>query len=175
MPRPLLMLAVLAGILALPIAISANRLVGARSQLATAQASLVQASGDARRILELRAKQETIAEHTRPDQDVIARVNSVLAETGIPQVHFGGLRPESDSALPTTGGPGGGPSPYRRQSVRVTFNEITVSQLGGFLGAWEAAQPLWAPSRIELKHSRQIPEGRGCVDAVAEPVRLSTD
>lgn len=86
----------------------------------------------------------------RPDQDVIARVNSVLAEAGIPSDRFGGLRPESDAALPSSTQ---GVSIYRRQSVRVTLNDLSVQQIGQFLSRWISNQPLWVPTRIELTHS----------------------
>lgn len=149
--RPVMILGGLLTVLSLPVLTSTARLKGAESQLATATLNLNQTIGDSQRILELRARQQTIAEQKRPDQDVIARVNAVLAEAGIPSDRFGGLRPESDAALP---GPNQNATGYRRQSVRITLNELSVDQIGSFLSKWTQTQPLWIPSRIELTHSR---------------------
>ncbi|MCI0353302.1 MAG: hypothetical protein L0Z53_28110 [Acidobacteriales bacterium] len=149
--HPAMTLGVVAGVLSLPIMLSAARLNSASSRLTTASLNLEQTIQDAQRILELRAKQQTIAEHKRPDQDVIARVNTVLAESGITSDRFGGLRPESDAAVPHSKANG---AAYGRQSVRITLNELSVSQVGAFLARWSQTQPLWIPSRIELTHSR---------------------
>lgn len=151
MMRPVLVFLVLVGILGIGASLSAKRLANARSRLDSAQASLTQVMTDSNRILELRAKRQTIAEQKRPDQDIIARVSAVLAEVGIPSDRFGGLRPESDAALATGGG---GPTSYRKQSVRVTLNDLSVVQIGQFLSRWGQSQPLWIPTRIELTHSR---------------------
>ncbi len=137
--------------LGLPLAISANRVAGARSELTAARSSLVRIADSAQHIVDLRGEQERIAEHKRPEQDVIARVNTTLAETGIPPEHFGGLRPESDAAL---AGSGHTPIAYRRQSVRVSLNDLSIAQLGAFLSQWSATQQLWTPTRIELTHAR---------------------
>ncbi|MEE8154273.1 MAG: hypothetical protein V3T53_04860 [Phycisphaerales bacterium] len=137
--------------LGLPLVISANRLAEARSQLVAARSSLVRIADSAQRIVQLRGEQERIAEHKRPEQDVIARVSAALAQAGIAAKHFGGLRPESDAALAGTGHTG---IAYRRQSVRVSLNDLSITQLGAFLSRWSATQRLWTPTRIELTHAR---------------------
>lgn len=137
--------------LGLPLVIGANRLGTARSQFVAARSSLVRIAGSAQRIVELRGAQERIAEHKRPEQDVIARVSAALAQAGIAAEHFGGLRPESDAALAGTGPSG---VAYRRQSVRVSLNDLSIAQLGAFLAQWSATQRLWTPTRIELTHAR---------------------
>ncbi|MCH8151421.1 MAG: hypothetical protein IH830_03495 [Planctomycetes bacterium] len=145
--RPVLVVALLLAALTLPVFGSARRLGGVRTHLQAARVSLIRTESDAQRILELRAKQQRIAEHKRPQQDVIARVNTVLAESGIPLDRFGGLVPESDSALPGAG-------TYRRQSVRMTLNGLTIPRLGAFLAQWSDSQHLWTPTRIELARAR---------------------
>lgn len=158
MVRPTILLLVLGSILGIGVSLSAKRLADARARLDGAQSSLAQTRGDINRVLELRAKRQTIAEQKRPDQDIIARVNAVLAEVGIPSDRFDGLRPESDAALPRSGD---SQSSYRRQSVRVTLNDLSVTQVGEFLSRWSASQPLWIPTRIELTHARSnSAEGR---------------
>ena len=61
------------------------------------------------------------------------------------------LRPESDAAL---AGTGDSSVAYRRQSVRVSLNDLSIGQLGAFLSQWSATQRLWTPTRIELTHAR---------------------
>jgi hypothetical protein len=100
---------VLAGV-ALPVAFSARRLQVSQGQLTEASARLERIGHDARRVVELRARQERVAERKRPKQDVIARVNEVLGTTGIPASQFGGLRLESDSDAPGSSGGGAQPS-----------------------------------------------------------------
>ncbi len=137
--------------LGLPLAISANRLGTAHSELAVGRSSLVRIADSAQRIVDLRGAKQRIAEHKRPEQDVIARVSAALAEAGIAAKHFGGLRPESDAAL---AGSGHTPVAYRRQSVRVSLNDLSITQLGAFLSQWSATQQLWTPTRIDLTHAR---------------------
>ncbi|MCH8342413.1 MAG: hypothetical protein IH983_00310 [Planctomycetes bacterium] len=145
--RPALVVALLLAALTLPVFGSARRLGGVWIHLQAARVSLIRTERDAQRILELRAKQQRIAEHKRPQQDVIARVNTVLAESRIPLDRFGGLVPESDAALPGAG-------TYRRQSVRMTLNGLTIPRLGAFLAQWSDSQHLWTPTRIELARAR---------------------
>ncbi len=133
--------------LGLPLVISANRLAEARSQLAVGRSSLVRIADSAQRIVDLRGAHQRIAEHKRPEQDVIARVSAALTQAGMAAEHFGGLRPESDAALAGTGHTG---VAYRRQSVRVSLNDLSIAQLGAFLSQWSATQRLWTPTRTEL-------------------------
>ena len=132
--------------LCVPIVISASRLDEARVQHDSALAAQQRIIDEAQHIIRLQSKQQRIAEHKRPEQDVIARVNTTLAEAGIPTERFGGLRPESDAALPN--------SAYRRQSVRISLNELSIAQLGAFLDQWSQSQQLWTPTRLELSHAR---------------------
>ncbi len=149
--RPPILLAVLAVVLMLCLAASARRLTAAQADLEAGYASLQSVADEGRRVLELRARQQRVAERKRPEQDVIARVNAVLAEAGIPANRFAGLRPDSDAALPGAGE--GGPQ-YRRQTVQVMLRQLTVPELGAFLGGWSVSQDLWTPARIELTHTR---------------------
>ncbi len=134
------------GALCIPIVVSASRLSEARMQRDAALTAQQRIIDEAQKIIRLQSKQQRIAEHKRPEQDVIARVNTTLTEAGIPPERFGGLRPESDAALPD--------SAYRRQSVRISLNELSITQLGAFLDQWSQSQQLWTPARLELSHAR---------------------
>lgn len=144
--KPLIMFSLWLGLLSIFVAISGNRLAIARNQKTSAQTTLANLTRDAQGIIDLRSKQQIVSESKRPEQDVIAKVNATLAEVGIPNNHFDSLRPESDGPLPE--------SKYRRQSVRINLNELTVAELGAFLNQWSITQKLWTPTRIELLHSR---------------------
>lgn len=146
MSRSAMIAGVWIGALCVPIVISANRLSNTRIQHDAALTTQQRIIDESQKIIQLRSKQQRIAEHKRPEQDVIARVNTTLAEAGIPSECFGGLRPESDGALPD--------SVYRRQSVRISLNELSIAQLGAFLGQWSQSQTLWTPTRLEISHTR---------------------
>ncbi len=133
--------------------VSAGQLATARGHCRAAESSLEHVARDAGRVLELRESRQTVAEQKRPEQDVIARVNAVLAEAGLGERHFGGLRPESDSALPG--------SACRRQTLRIALRQLGLPELGAFLERWAASQELWTPVRVELSHVRtEAREGR---------------
>ncbi len=137
----------------LPVAISARRLEAAEARLRAGGELLLQTAADAERVHELRLRQQRVAEDKRPEQDVIARVNTCLARAEIPVERFGGVRPEADAAM-SGGGGGDGDRAYRRQTVRISLSRMTVAQLGVLLTTWHATQALWTPTRIELVHAR---------------------
>ncbi len=135
------------------VSLSAGRLSRARAHDRSAISSLERVAHDAGRVLELRASRQTVAEQKRPEQDVIARVNAVLSEAGLEERHFGGLRPESDSAVPG--------SAHRRQTLRITLRQLGLPELGAFLERWAASQELWTPTRLELSRAQtQADPGR---------------
>jgi hypothetical protein len=101
--------------------LSSGRLSRARGLDRGALSSLAHVAHDAGRVLALRASRQTVAEQKRPEQDVIARVNAVLSEAGLGERHFGGLRPESDSAVPG--------SACRRQTLRITLRQLGLPEL----------------------------------------------
>lgn len=144
--RPGIVFGIWGAALCFPIVISANRLSDANARHIAALTAQQRILDEAQKIIELRSKRQRIAEHKRPEHDVIARVNATLAEAGLPPDRFGDLRPESDAALPG--------SLYRRQSVRINLIELSIAELGAFLSHWSGSQRLWTPSRLELSHAR---------------------
>jgi hypothetical protein len=94
---------------------------------------------------------------------VIAQVNAVLAEVGIPSRSLRSLSPESNTqiASPTGGGAwggGGGGSgtervKLKRQSLRMVLENLSVQEIGAFLIKWRSAQQVWTTTRIELTHA----------------------
>jgi hypothetical protein len=99
-----------------------------------------------------RASRQTVAEQKRPEQDVIAWPTR-SSEAGLGERHFGGLRPESDSAVPG--------SAHRRQTLRITLRQQGLPELGAFLERWAASHELWTPTRVELSRAQtQADPGR---------------
>jgi len=141
-------------ILALAILLAAplfqvQRLFNVRFEVQRAEARLEQVELDARRIVELRDLREVAALGERPKEDVIARVNAALGDAGLPLRHFGDLREESDARLANAGDVG-----YRKQSLSLSLNELTVPDLGAFLQAWRRADTPWTITRLTLTHPR---------------------
>ena len=146
--RPLLLVGIAIAALALIVAVESHRLSSARSGVEAAAARLRTAQNDVQEITLLRSRQARIAEHKRPEQDVIARIHAAMAEAGLPvATHFKSLRPESDAAA-------AGAPQYRRQSVAVALQSMDLPGLGRFLAAWKYANPLWTPTRLELVHAQ---------------------
>jgi hypothetical protein len=148
---------IVAGVIALSLvcaAVSAHRLGNTRAEYDRGIAAVNKTVSTAREILELRSHQERIALRQRPAQDVIAQVNAALVEAGIPTSHFKGLNPESEGAVePSAPGTGAGTA-YRKQSLRLMLESISMPELGGFLAQWRNAQRVWIVTRIELNHVR---------------------
>lgn len=137
------------GIVGLPIAWSANRLATAKQNRLVTTARVAHIRSQAETVLDLRSREQIVAERKRPEQDVISRINAILDESGIPSNRFAGLNSEAETAVNSAS-----KSPLRRQSVRVTFNDLSISEIGEFLDRWNTTQPLWIPARIELTHDR---------------------
>ena len=147
-------LAVLVAVSALLIAIGLQRLQRADRQLEAAHSALKQTQRDADTITDLRARSQTIETRQRPAQDVIALINAVLAEVGIPSTHLQSLTPESEGAA--VGGPASNMSQARllQQSLRLTLQNLAPHQIGSFLTQWHASQQVWNAARLELVHNR---------------------
>lgn len=132
----------------LPIGIAGKRLAHAEQSLSRAEAMLTLTSRDAREVMELRSRQQRVEHRQRPQEHVLAQVNSVLADAGIPSRKLQSIRPEGDVALADSY------NLYRRQSVLLSFQQLTLMELGGFLDTWRRSQHTWTPQRIELTKRR---------------------
>lgn len=125
-----------------------RRLRAARGELDSRRSAYESLLQDGRGVLRLRALQETASMHERPATDLLARVNQILTNTGIPSDRFGSLNPEGDLAW------SGGDSGLRKQSSRLHLRQLLVSDLGRFLAAWSEEQELWSVESIEMTHAR---------------------
>ena len=131
---------VLVGILAGPLALgwwSAARWHRAEEAVRRGTRQYEQTAAEVSEMLALQTRRQRVSLAERPPQDVIAHVNEVLAEAGLPGNHFKRLTAEGDVALPRGPGPAG--PEYRRQSVRLILQAMTVQELGLFLSEWRPA------------------------------------
>jgi len=160
-PRFLMITIAFAAVAALPIIVCANRQVQAQSRLEAARISHAQALLDVQEINDLRSRHQVVNAAQRPPQDVIAQVNTVLAEVGIPANRLKSLTPESDSAVnPSSASSTPGGVQYKRQLLRLTLENLSVQEIGAFLAQWKISQQVWTPIRIELTHVRKQNDNR---------------
>ncbi|MEW6747311.1 MAG: hypothetical protein AB1486_31660 [Planctomycetota bacterium] len=143
-----------------------RRYAGVGRRLEATAASLAQTRLQAAEVMNLRHREERVSLRERPRQDVIALVNEVLAEAGIPSGRLIGVEPESDVAL---GDSAGGKSPYRRQTLALSLERLTLPQVGRFLGVLRERQRMWSVTRIELSREGRPASGQG---AASEPSLL---
>ena len=141
-----------AAIVMSPVVLCAHRYQASKKALEEATQDLESAASSIQEVLDLRAAQQVVGIQQRPTQDVIAQVNSVLADVGIPSNQLRSLTPESNG-LVNQSGDAPGPK-LKRQLLRLNLENVSVGELGGFLDQWRTVQSMWTVSRIELTHVR---------------------
>ncbi|MEE8468531.1 MAG: hypothetical protein V3T22_08755 [Planctomycetota bacterium] len=152
MIRPALFWPLLLAAGSLTTVIGAGRVRAAEARLHSAAMRLEQATQKAHELAYLSAKQERVGTRERPRQDVLALLNSVMAEAGVASSSFRSLEVEADVAVRL--GTGAETGRYRRQSLSLVLERLSPAQLGAFLEIWQARQGLWIPTRFELTHVR---------------------
>lgn len=162
--RYLIAMSVLVVICVTAISHSAIRYAEAKRSSDAIERATGEMAEQASEILVLRSTQQRIELYPRPAQDLIARVNAVLSESGINQRRFKGLNPESDVAVPIPAP--GSEQIIRRQTVRLTLQNLEPSELGEFLQLWKKNNPIWLPTRIDLTHSGSARSQDNRYDAV---------
>lgn len=134
------------GVAMVVVSLSRVRLADAEAAAEAAEASFGQVKAEAERVLELRARAQTVAADVMPQQDVFHRLTASLAELGLPHVRVQSVSPAGDQALEASVG---GMS-RRIQTVRVVLEPITVDELGSFIQYWRREQALWIMTAIDL-------------------------
>lgn len=119
-------------------------LQAATASLDTERAALSQVERDLDELARLRARKEIVAATKRPTNDVIAQVNALLRDAGIPTRRLQSLEPEADVALSGR---------YRSQSIRIALSAMALPEIGALLATWRAAESAWTPRSIELTHA----------------------
>jgi len=124
---------------AFTVALRAMALAQAEGDVAAERDALDRTAADLREWASLRDERAVVAETKRPTQDVIAQVNAVLRDAGIPTERLKNLEPEADVALAGR---------YRTQTLRFSLEHLSRS----FLATWRAAKTVWRPRSLELTH-----------------------
>ena len=148
----LIALVLMVGVLLASVTV-AKRYADAAAGRDAALRQLNAALADAKQIIALRGRQQRIALHQKPPKDVIAQVNTVLAEAGLERNRFKALTPQSDNPIGNNAG-GTQNELYRRQTLSLSLQAMTAGELGRFLAQWRANQAIWTPTQIELTHHR---------------------
>ena len=141
--RPLLLVALVVAAAAYVVVLRAHALAQASEDLAREAVALERTTADLRELADLQGQREVVAAAKRPTQDVIAQVNAVLRDAGLPATRLKNLEPEAD--VPLAGR-------YRTQTIRLSLEKLALRDVGAFLAAWRAAGTVWAPRAIELAH-----------------------
>ena len=131
------------------VALRARALGDAQDAVAVEARSLQQTGADLAELADLQTQREVVAAAKRPTNDVIAQVNAVLRDAGIPTARLKALEPEAD--VPLAGR-------YRSQTLRFALERLSLPEIGSFLAAWRAAETVWTPRAIELTHAA-APDG----------------
>lgn len=134
------------------LSLSVRKFVVTRMALDSALATLTSTAEDVKHVVELRGISPRVQLRERPAQDVIAQVNDVLAEAGLPAHHFKSLATESDTG--TAQGERASMTLHRKQLLRLNLEQLTIQELGTFLSRWRLKQQIWTISRLELTHIR---------------------
>jgi len=127
----------------------ARVLLDAQEAVAVETRSLQQTGTDLVELAELRSQREVVAAAKRPTNDVIAQVNAVLRDAGIPSARLKALEPEADVTLAGR---------YRSQTLRFALERLSLPEIGSLLSIWRAAETVWIPRSIELTHATS-PDG----------------
>src|SRR5262245_65398581 len=146
------------------VALRASALTRAREEADREQVALEQTSADLREWAELKVAREVVAAVKRPTQDVIAQVNAVLRDAGVPTERLKNLEPEAD--VPVGGR-------YRTQTIRLSLEKVALRDVGSFLAAWRAAKTAWTPRSIELTQVA-TPDGKESQGLEARVVLAAT-
>ncbi|MBA2482358.1 MAG: hypothetical protein H0V44_16980 [Planctomycetes bacterium] len=82
----------------------------------------------------------------RPDADLVARTQQALAEAGLPIGACSGVQPRADQVRQQG---------LSVQTVLVSLQNLRPAEFGSWLAAWNAHQPPWRITELQLVHAPQ--------------------
>lgn len=146
--------------------------IRAEAVLLESRASLSVMQGVAAEIKSLRKHPPLIGERPMPSERFVGMASEVAAQAALSPNAIKSVEAEQESAA-TTNIVGTGAS-FRRQSVRVALDAISLPELGSFLGSWRGLHPSWTSTRIDLS-PMPLPStnGRGATSVQKWNVRLA--
>lgn len=120
------------------------RAAGKRASEATSNLERMRA--DIEELQRLRARRPAISAGKRPQPNVYAHLTDALVEAGVPTQSLKEVSPGEDASVKVEGAAGN----YRRQSMRVTLEAVTLPQTGRFFDVWRSRQPEWTVTSIQI-------------------------
>lgn len=100
--------------------------------------------------------QRNSGEHS---ESMAQRVPAAIAAAGLPPTALSSVSPESQSGT-ADGGSKGGVGIDRRKAT-LTFNTLTLTQLGRFLSTWREREPAWVVTSIDATPEQRASSDRG--------------
>lgn len=132
---------------------SGQRWWSATGNLAVAQAQDARAAGLVSEVKHLRTLKPIVNELPTSSELILGMVADSLAQAGINHSASKDVSAEQDSG-PLPGGNMGGTSgsieSYRKQSIRVQLEGVSVPDIGRLLAAWSKAHPTWVATTVNL-------------------------
>lgn len=130
------------------VAISWIQYAGSRGDYAAEVSRLDRLAEDVRSLEQLRASRAHAQESAPLEEDLLGAVRNTIRRAGLRENTFRGLSTSGSEAIRGRAG-------FHRTTYRLELTSIDAVDLGAFLSIWEESQPLWAVSRIELRHEAQ--------------------
>ena len=111
----------------------------------------------------LSSQQETALLASRPTDSLSTSVRGVLAKLGLPESTLKSLKSSEEGTatlMDFAGSPPSNQPSYRRQAVTLDLSPLSPAQAGQFIAAWQASEPAWLLTRLELTHTGSESETR---------------
>jgi hypothetical protein len=144
MSHPVLYLALVLSLV--PVVWLASQYARHRTEARAALAHFHTISTQAVELANLKAAAPPEARRPRPDPGIASRLAHAVALANLPQTALQNITPELESTVSSAQG---APA-YRRTTVRLTLEPITLPELGRFLSEWRTAEPTWTVTTIDL-------------------------
>lgn len=146
----------------------------ARLRADTATRLLATTASMADEVIRLRAQRPAASVGKRPEPGVYGQVADALVEAGLPTDALVSLTPDADSTIGTDEDG----ATYKRQTLRLTLERLTLPQTGRFLAAWKKCQPEWTIASLQLtpmsgKEPRAKEEPRAEAAGALKPLRIA--
>jgi len=131
--------------------ISSARYEDARTRHRDAIALRAAHASDVSRLRALLSRDAVIDDRPRAEQDLLARLNAVLVNTGVDKDAITDIRIEEPRSLQGAGGSGG--AEHSSQQAEAVLTAVSPSSIAEFLAAWSNQEPLWAITSVRLDHT----------------------
>lgn len=152
----MLLVLVGASALALGATLAMRHLDSRRDALVEAEARVADTARTVGEVLALRGRRERASLQARPQQDLVARLNRTLGESGASGGVVSNVAPHGGAASRGAAPSAGTGGRYAVQQVRATLRGLRLDELGRFLERWRETQPLWTVVAIDVTRPQSI-------------------